>query len=128
MTNLFCIYYFQKINLLIHSNNLSIVFFISLPTKREIYNLQYLFTQFRYGDRTIIAIIICDVRRRVRHLFITFAVVLDISSSLSRLLSIIRSTRNKRYNTFWANKLWLYLTVKYSFVFKRFTRVCRFSC
>jgi hypothetical protein len=36
-----------------------------------------------------IAIIICDVRRRIRHLFIIFAVVLDISSSLSLLLSSI---------------------------------------
>jgi hypothetical protein len=30
-----------------------------------------------YGDRTIIAIIICDVRRRIRHLFITFAIAMD---------------------------------------------------
>jgi hypothetical protein len=28
------------------------------------------------GDRTIIAIIICDLRRRIRHFFITFAVAI----------------------------------------------------
>jgi hypothetical protein len=40
-------------------------------------------TYIIYGDRTIIAIIMCDVRRRIRHLFNTFAVVFLIALLLS---------------------------------------------
>jgi hypothetical protein len=56
-----------------------IVFFITLPTKLEIYHWQYNYVLIYiiYGDRTIIAIIICDVRRRIRRFFITFAVAID---------------------------------------------------
>jgi hypothetical protein len=73
--------FFKWIHLLIHINNFFIVFFNSLPTKREIYYLQYnyvlIYAIYGDDDGTITAIIICDVRsRRIRHLFITFAVAI----------------------------------------------------
>jgi hypothetical protein len=99
-------------------------FFISLSTKREIYYLQFairLLIYIIYGARTIIAIIICDVRRRIRNLFKTFAVVLYISSSrccyrlYERSFSIMHqiSTRNKTIQHFFGQikyVLWLNLT------------------
>jgi hypothetical protein len=83
ITDLFCIYFFKYTNLLTHINN-----FLSACQQNEKFTtyLQYNYVLIYIiydGDGTIIAVLICDVRRRIRHLFITFAVVLDISSLLS---------------------------------------------
>jgi hypothetical protein len=43
-------------------------------TRNLLFAIGTVLIYINYGDRTIIAIIICDVRRRIRHLFITFAV------------------------------------------------------
>jgi hypothetical protein len=48
--------------------------------------------------RTIAAIIICDLRRRIRHFFITFAVAIDYMN-VHFLIMQQMSSRNKRYNT-----------------------------
>jgi hypothetical protein len=75
---------------------------------------------------------VLDIRHHfgccIRHFFITFAAAIDCMNVYFLIMHQI-STRNKRCNTFRANKIpWLNLTVKYSFFFNRFTRFCRCRC
>jgi hypothetical protein len=70
------IYFFKYIQLTIFY---SIFYQLANKTRNLLFSIQLLIYLI-YGDRKIIAIIICHVRRRIRHFFNPFAVVLDMSS------------------------------------------------
>jgi hypothetical protein len=73
--------FFNQIHSLIHINNFFInkIFYLRANKTRSLLFAIQLLIYIIYGDRTIIAIIICDVRRRI----------IDVSSLLTLLLSII---------------------------------------
>jgi hypothetical protein len=58
----------------------------------------YVLIYIIYCDRTIIAITICDIRRRIRHFFITFAVAIDYMNAHFLIMQQINDTALFRAN------------------------------